>query len=226
MDNRKLFMDILKKTAVVKVPKHRISIFGFTKIRYFFISQVPLFSDRSRLREGIVTAEKPKIITPDFFKNRFEGFGEESELFGQWLSDNYGSSFRGLQYRFKNELTSTTVEILPVKTLNDNIKKNLSGEGWEQSALILGPDAEWQISLMKFIADECMMSFTDNLRELDEHGYFDPPVDPEVQRRKEIEGLFSKARNNPEILPLLSSQLKQSGLFREYEDRFFKLVQP
>lgn len=225
MDSRKSYREILKKTEVVKVPKRRISTFGHTKIRYFFVSQVPSFPDRSRLREGFVTAESPKIITPDFFKNRFEGFGEESEAFGQWLSDNYGPSFRGLQYRFKNELVSGKVEILPVKTLCDNVKKNLSKEGWEQSALISGPDAGWQISLMKFIADECMRSFAGNLRELDEHGYFDLPVDPETRRRKEIEGLFSKARNNPEVVPLLGDQLKQSGLFREYEDRFFKLVQ-
>ena len=225
MDIRKSYREILKKTAVVKVPKRRISTFGFTKIRYFFVSQVPSFPDRSRLREGTVTAESPKIITPDFFKNRFEGFGEESEAFGQWLSDNYGPSFRGLQYRFKNELTSGKVEILPVKTLCDNVKKNLSGEGWEQSALIRGPDAGWQIALMKFIADECMRSFAGNLRELDEHGYFDLPEDPETRRRKEIEGLFSKARNNPEVVPVLGDRLKQSGLFREYEDRFFELVQ-
>ncbi|OGR83396.1 MAG: hypothetical protein A2901_03435 [Elusimicrobia bacterium RIFCSPLOWO2_01_FULL_54_10] len=225
MDPRKSFRDILKKTAVLKVPKHRISTFGFTKIRYFFVSQVPAFPDRTRLREGFVVAESPKLITPDVFKNRFEGFGSESEEFGQWLSDHYGESFRGLQYRFKNDLTSGKVEFLPVKALCDNIAKNLSKEGWEQSALIRGPDAGWQVGLMKFIADECMRSFADNLRELDEHGYFEAPQDAENHKRKEIEGLFSKARANPDVLSVLGSRLKQSGLFPEYEDRFFKLVQ-
>lgn len=224
MDIRKSFKEVLEKTSVVKVPKHRISTFGNTRIQYFFVSELPALKDRSRLREGLVIAESPKILTPEMMKNRFEGFGDESEEFGKWLSDKYGASLRGLQYRFRNESVGSKVEYLPLKDLSENLSKSLE-RGPEQSALIQGPDTTWQISLMKFIVDECMRSFVGNLRELDEHGYFESPGESQAARRKEVEGLFARAESDPSSVPLLGDRLKRYGLFKEYEDRFFRLVQ-
>ena len=224
MDSRKTYKDILKKTAVVKVPKHRISTFGLTKIHYFFVSQVPSFPDRSRLREGFVTAESPKIITPDALKDRFEGFGDESKDFDRWLSEHYGSTFRGLQYRFKNEFHSAKVEYLPLKTLTENVRRTLAADEFQRSALIQGLDATWQTALMKFIVDECMRSFEGNLRELDEHGFFDAPKNPEKEQKKEIENLFAMAEKDTAMLALLGRKLRESGLFKDYEDRFFSLI--
>ncbi len=172
MDSRKAFQEILKKTAVVEMPKHRISTFGHTRIKYFFISEVPALPDRSRVREGLVIAESPKIITPELLRDRFEGFGDDSEEFDRWMSEQYGQSFRGLQYKFRNEFHSAKVEYLPLAALRDNIRKTLVTEELQRSALIQGPDASWQVSLMKFVVDECMRSFSENIRNLDEHGYF------------------------------------------------------
>jgi hypothetical protein len=222
VDIRKSFREILEKTAVVRVPKHRIATFGNTRIKYFFTSEV--LSDRSRLREGLVIAESPKIITPETFNNRFEGFGDNSEEFGKYLSDQYGPSFRGLQYRFRNEPETGRLEYMPVKALTDKVRKSLSSHDADQTVLIQGPDQAWQVALMKFIVDECLRSFADNVRELDEHGYFDTPVEYEAKQKMEVEGLFSKAKEDPAMVPLLGDRLKRYGMFREYEDRFFRLV--
>ena len=94
----------------------------------------------------------------------------------------------------------------------------------EQSAIIRGPDQAWQISLMKFIVDECLASFADNLKELDEHGYFDNPEKVLKDRNREIERLLIKAGKDPSIIPTLGKKLHRYGLFKEYEDRFFRLI--
>ncbi len=220
----KEYMKILEKTKILKSPKHRLSTFGETRILYYFLSEVAGFRDRSRLREGWVIAEKPKIITPDFFKNRFEGFGKKSEEFGRWLKARYGETFQGLEYRFRNESKSVKVEYSPIKALADRVKSRLEKEDAVQSAVIQGPDTAWQICLMKFIVDECSASFFGNLKDLDQHGFFDTPEKVSKDQRKEVEGMFAKAKDDRGVVPLLGRKLQSYGLFREYEDRFFKLM--
>ena len=70
----------------------------------------------------------------------------------------------------------------------------------------------------------CMASFSDNIRELDEHGFFDTPESDLDARKKEIEKLFHSARRNRASVPVLGRKLHQYGLFKEYEDKFFRLL--
>jgi hypothetical protein len=214
---------ILSTTKILQSPKHRLSTFGNTRIRYFFISEVTGMDERSRLREGIVLAERPKIITPDSMRDRFEGFGKGAEEFGEWLGRQYGFSIRGLEYQFKNQESTVHVEHSPVRELAERIKKDLAGRDLGQSALIEGPDDAWQISLMKFILEESMASFDPNMRELHEHGFFDGPQGALQNRRREIEALLFKARSDRALIPILGRKLQDHGLFSEYEDRFFSL---
>lgn len=225
MTPEKEFRQILEKTKILKNPKHRLSTFGETKITYYFLSEVSGFKDRSRLREGTVIAEKPQIITPDLFRNRFEGFGKEAKAFGDWLKEKYGESFQGLEYKFRNESRSVQIEYSSIKTLAERMLKKLVEEESGQSAVIQGPDLSWHISLMKFIVDECAASFTTNLRDLDEHGFFEDPEKTLKQKRKEIEELFVKAKRDRMFVPLLSKKLRSYGMFKDYEDQFFRLIQ-
>ena len=119
---------------------------------------------------------------------------------------------------------SSAIEYTSLKVLAERIEGRLKREDFDQSAIIRGPDPSWQISLMKFIVDECMASFTVNLKELDEHGYFDNPEEVLKDRKKEIDRLFLKARKDPALLPLLGKKLHRYGLFKDYEDRFFRLI--
>ena len=75
MKNDSHFMDALRQTRILKPPKLALSTFGTTTLRYILLSMVPDQPDYCRLREGEVTAERPKILTAEFWKNRFEGFG-------------------------------------------------------------------------------------------------------------------------------------------------------
>lgn len=224
MSFEKQFKLAIQHTKILKNPKHRLSTFGQTEINYFFLAEVAGFKDRSRLREGVVIAEKPKIITPDFLKNRFEGFGPESEEVGRRFTELYGESLRALEYKFRNEDKSTQIEYTNTEALAERIMKDLAEMRNEQSAVIAGPDQTWQISLMKFIADECLASFESNLRDLEQHGFFDTPEKIMKERKKEIEELFQRARTDPALISRLGKKLRAYALFKEYEDRFLDLI--
>lgn len=224
MNFEKQFKLAIKNTKILKKPKHRLSTFGQSRINYFFLAEVAGFKDRSRLREGLVIAEKPKIITPDFLKNRFEGFGPETEELGKRFTELYGESFRALEYKFRNEGKSSQIEYAPTAELAERIVKNLMEMENEQSAVIAGLDQTWQISLTKFIVDECLASFESNLQDLEQHGFFETPEKIRKERKREIEALFRRARTDPALLSLLGQKLRAYDLFKEYEDRFLDLI--
>ena len=224
MTDHQRFQNIIKKTSILKTPKRRLSTFGETKIVYFFISEIENFEDRCRLRKGWVVAEKPKILMAESTADRFEGFGQESEAFRDWLSKHYGETFRGLEYRFKNENSYSEIEHSSCTNLTAEIKKRLTAEELDQSVILTGPDDAWQVSLMKFIVDECMASFGPNVQELDEHGFFDSPEKVLKKRKNIVEDLFLKAKQDSGYLPSLQKKLEDFGMFKEYEDEFFKLV--
>ncbi|MBI4218436.1 MAG: hypothetical protein HY610_04905, partial [Elusimicrobia bacterium] len=105
------------------------------------------------------------------------------------------------------------------------IEKRLVQEESHHSAIIHGPDITWQICLLKFIMDECMASFSSNMRELDEHGFFNSPEKTLQERRKIVEDLIVKAQKDRLMIATLAKKLSDFGLFKEYEDEFFRLVQ-
>src|SRR5690242_15813518 len=54
---------IFDRIQVVRPPRHKLSTFGSSQITYKLVTDVPGLPDRARLRTGLVTAERPGIIT-------------------------------------------------------------------------------------------------------------------------------------------------------------------
>jgi hypothetical protein len=194
-------------------------------MRYVLLSIVPEEPGCCRLREGEVTAERPKILTPEFWKNRFEGFGEEAAAYRDEIEKAYGDALKGLEYSFRNNLKNTSLEHATLPEVADRSQKVIEEEDPPRTALLEGPDALWSLSVMKFIVDMSLRSFPVNVRELDERGLFNPEKKRESRDRFEIEKLFQLAQTDRAQIPKLAERLKQSGFFAEYEDRFFALVQ-
>ena len=64
----------LSHTQLVRPPGQRLRTFGTTIVKYCMLTE-PLDSvGETRIREGQVTAERPKIVTPDYLLSVFEGF--------------------------------------------------------------------------------------------------------------------------------------------------------
>ncbi len=171
-----------------------------------------------------MTAHRPQIITPDMWRKRFEGFGEETEQYKGLMDRLFGEALRGLEYTFKNELDRTSVESTSLIDLADRTHQVMERENAPRTALLQGPDATWGLSVMKFIVEMSMRSFPVNLRELDEHDSFDPQKRVEARTRHHIELLFKEAAANPAMIKKLGETLKETGVFGDYEDRFFALV--
>lgn len=215
--------DALRSSKVVRFPRHRLATFGRSEIQYRLVTSVSDAPPRATLRSGLVIAERPQILTPASFSQRFQGFGEESPAFERFLKDNFSDSFRGLEYSFRNVLESTEPHHTDARELARNIRRDLDARDVARAAVIVGPESGWGFALMKFILEETSQSFAVNLRELDERGLFQPGESGD-RRRREAEGLFRRAEADPTLVRTLADFLNRHGLFDEFQDRFFTLV--
>ena len=164
--DRKLLRAYLKETEVVRPPKRRLSTFGATVLHYRLVSPIEELP-RTRLRSGTVRSEKPKIITPEAFAERFEGFGEKAQEFLDLLTPAYRDLLRVLEYNFKNEGFTARVISSPAAQVADRV---LADE--EESIVIRCPDGAWSLALMKMTLDEAQRSFPVNVRDLDRRNLF------------------------------------------------------
>jgi hypothetical protein len=224
MKDESFWLEAMRRTRILKPPKQAIATFGATTLRYVLLSIIPDQPDCCRLREGEVTAERPKILTPEFWKNRFEGFEDEGGSFRQEMEKAYGEALKGLEYSFRNTLRNTSLEHSTLPEMADRTKKIMEEEDAPRTALLEGPDTQWSLSVMKFIVDTSLRSFPGNVRELDERGLFNPERRAQERERFDIEKLFIQAQGDRARIPVLAEKLKQAGLFATYEDRFFALV--
>jgi hypothetical protein len=170
-----LMRSFLKQTSVLLAPRSALSTFGATDIQYYLISSVEDLKNKTRLREGRVVSERPKILTADAFKDRFEGFGDDAAEFEKWLSGSYKDLLRALEYNFKNQGFTTRVLSEPPPQVADRIMKEAAERDSRNQAVIQCPDGGWSLALMKFSLDEAARSFPTNVRDLDRRGLFGKP---------------------------------------------------
>ena len=218
-----LLARFLRETSVVVGPKHRLSTFGATRIRYHLVSPIDEMGDRTRVRQGLVVSERPQILTPDALRERFEGFGEDSHQFARWLSQEYRDLLRALEYKFRNQdLVSRVLRDDP-REVAGRIQKEIESTDAQDSVLLRCPDPAWSLALMRFTLEQASRSFPTNLRDLERRGAFAPEGPEGGRRRKEIESLFSRAHGDAQVRETLGQKLREYGLFDEYEGRFLSL---
>jgi len=216
--------DIIRKTRILRSPRRHVATFGNSVFNYNLVTSSSPAEPRSTLRTGRVTAERPRIITPQSFISRFEGFGDGSGEWERLFLEHFQEAFRGLEYVYRNQLLQTLPHQMRALDLARNIQQKLDRREASQTAVICGPENGWQVSLMKFISEETSHSFPTNVRELEERGFFDPAQAVIYRQRKEIESLFRQSQQNPSNIRSLGSKLKEYNLFEEYQDRFFALI--
>src|SRR5579872_779303 len=213
----------LRQTKVVRAPKRALSTFGATRISYHLVSPVEDLKDKTRLREGEVVSERPKILTADAFAERFQGFGDDAREFAQWLTSSYRELLRALEYNFRNQGFKTRVLSESTAAVLDRMTSELDEREAGSDAVILCPDGAWSLALMKFTLDESARSFPTHVRDLERRGLFDAPRKEQARRRREIEAMFSTAASDRGVIEALSRKLREYGLFEEYEDRYLSL---
>jgi hypothetical protein len=218
-----LIARFFKQTRLLRAPKKLLSTFGATNIEYHLVSPVEDLPNKTRLRRGHVTSERPAILTPELLRERFEGFGPDSNGFMDWLNQRHRDLLRALEYRFKNKDFTTSVLSEAPHATALRIKEDLEARDVSQSAVIECPDAAWSLALMNFTLEQAARSFPVNVRDLETHGLFEPGSNEARRRESEIERLFEQARADALARSALSAKLKEYGLFEKYEDRFLSL---
>jgi hypothetical protein len=214
---------LLARTEILRAPAHRLATFGATRIDYHVISDADGLHDRARLREGTVVSSRPKILTPDSFKERFEGFGDEAAEFARWVSTSYRDLLRALEYNFRNQGLAARVLSDKPRVVAERMIADFEARGSSDQAVILCPDGAWSLALMKFTMDEAARSFPGHVRDLERRGMFAPDGGEGGRRRLEIEALFKDAERDRSAVEPLKRKLREYGLLEEYEDRFLAL---
>lgn len=222
-DPRDPVESLLAATQVLRAPKRRLATFGSTRIEYHLISALGDAGDRTRLREGSVVSARPAILTPEAFKERFEGFGDDAAEFARWVSTAYRDLLRALEYNFRNQGQAARELAEKPRLVADRMLADFDARGVEDQAVISCPDGAWSLALMKFTMDEAARSFPGHVKDLERRGMFSPDRGEGDRRRREVEHLLERAASDRSLRDELGRKLKEYGLFEEYEDRFLAL---
>ncbi len=219
--------EIVEQTTVVRAPLQPLATFGITTVTYHLVTAPALTDDQSRadeavIRTGIVTANRPQIVTPTYLLNLFDGFDHGQE-FARYLLATYGPSAPGLLYSYRNELRETNVVSDPPDVVAHRLAEQLDRENQIHAAVIRGVDHYWDVSLMKFIHDLTVGALGQTIGDLGRHGLLGSDRGVPRAARAHIEEMFAGVAAG-EVEPVaLKNELDRWGLFEEYEDRFLDM---
>lgn len=212
------FWYAVNNTEIVRRPAQTLETFGQTLIRYHLVSELMDAVDKVRVREGTIHAFRPQILTPPGVDDQLlDGFQhEESSRYVQWLREHQ-SNLLAIQYGFRIRRQTLTEEILSdsLETVVERIRAQLAERNDPLQALVVGVDEPWEVCLLRLAVEMIQQSAPKNFMELRE--------DPSGVRH-EVERAFRAASKDRAAVPALAALLREKGLFREYEDRFFALV--
>ena len=228
-ESEKDLIKAVQKTRVARKPLQHLATFGTTIINYYVITE-PIYSDIDELkketvvRTGRVNSGKPEIVTPTYALN-LKGFSSEAYKYLEFISNKFGVNSPGVLYQYKNEPGKINILNGSVEEVSNNIIKELNTKKDKLTAVIVGVDELWDVSLLKFIHDFTSESLVSNVNEFNSMGLLQPQGQfggvpkAAVQR---IEILFNQVEfgADPEIL---KKELDRWGLFDHYEERFLNL---
>jgi hypothetical protein len=145
----------LESTEILLEPDRRIDTFGSTSFEFCLITELMDSVGETRIREGVLHAERPTIIKPEAYAElEFEGFGEQAEAFSQWLHENardlsmlkYGFNFR--KDKVREDLVNE-----PYAAVRDKVLARAAEASNPLTAVIRGVDDAWEICLLKFTVE-------------------------------------------------------------------------
>lgn len=222
-------VDAVAQTEIMKAPKSYLQTFGTTRVNYFIVTE-PIFAEfasgpeETVIREGIVTSQRPAVVTSTYMA-RLEGFNREAQEYFDSVAREYGPNTPGLLYSYRNEPGVTNIVEGHVNEVGQRISQRLHQEGNYLSAVIKGMDDLWDLSLLKFIFEYTRASITGNINDLYSHGLLtpDPLLGAPNAAVHAINNLFHEVRKGNADPSTLKRELDRWGLFEHYQDKFFSL---
>lgn len=232
----------IDNTEVLKQPKNLLSTYDSTTIHYYILT-VPFYIEfegktkdsETVIREGRITWNKPKLITPHYIM-RMEGFSEEAKKAFEMLAGE-SEDLALMLYKLKFVKDQDSMDIVSVsmeelaRKIDDEIEKRKD----PFCAIIKGIDEFWDVSLTKFIYEIIVKSaYLSQLPDLSARNLINlnPMGMPVISKdylgipfaaRLEIENLFKLYENGEIDASRIKQELDSWGLFNLYQDRFFNL---
>ncbi len=147
----------LEMTRVLHEPDRRIDTFGTTTFNFHLVSELMDKANEVRVRQGVVHAERPRILKPDPYEDfNFEGFGEQAQAFSEWFKRHVQrGGLALLKYGFSFRRDSVTEEIIhdSFQTVCDRVVTRVNESSNPLNAVICGVDDTWEISLLRFTVE-------------------------------------------------------------------------
>ncbi len=154
MDIELLWEKAKEKTEVVRGRAKALSTFKRTDVPYVFLAESAVNEGHTVIRKGKVIVEKPMIFLPEDMP-QFEGFDFEQDLHVNQDVVQMFLFMRGIRFpslKYNNTVTDLD---LSEKTLAKEIekrRKKLEQQENVNTALIVGPEDCWQLSVLIYIA--------------------------------------------------------------------------
>jgi hypothetical protein len=162
----------MENTRVILPPKQRLATFGTSLINYYLITEDMDAVNLTHVREGQIHAERPEIMTPEYFSRLLlEGFGERAQEFANFLSA-HSNQFSFLKYGFrfrKSDMRSYEAH-LPMAEVSEKVKIDVAAKNDPLSAVVTGIDDGWEVCLVKFMADLIQSSSGKNVDDFRKRG--------------------------------------------------------
>ena len=220
------FRYAVDNTHILLAPASRLETFGATVLNYHLVTELLDEVNKIRVREGRVKANRPEIVTPNsFMENLLDGFGEQAQAYAQWLREN-DQSLMILRYGFAISKEQTNEEIVTgeLPGVAERVRAVVEEKADPLAAVVVGVEQPWEVCLLKLMVDVVQNSAQGNVQDFRSKGITSEADLGQLALKQELETDFASAAANPQKLDYLCDKLKKSGLFEQYEDRFFALV--
>jgi hypothetical protein len=162
----------IENTQVILAPERQIATFGNTSFEFHLISELMDSVNQVRIRTGRIDAERPKILSPEYFyRMMLEGFGEKAQEYVERLREQarqiavlrYGFQFR------KSGVTEKTVSA-SLQSVIDRTRRAVERAGDPNGAIIQGVDEAWEVCLLKFTIEMIERSAGENIGDFKRRG--------------------------------------------------------
>jgi hypothetical protein len=160
----------LENTRVVVSPDRRIDTFGTTNFRFYLVSELMDSVGEIRVRDGRISADRPRIVTPDHVSRLLlEGFGEDAQQFARMLQARHAAFLKyGFEIR-KSDLSDILVHDC-LEAVLDRVERQIPEAERSGSAVIQGVEEGWEICLLKFTFDLVQLSTNINIFDFKRRG--------------------------------------------------------
>lgn len=213
-----------RSTKIAYMPPKVLETFGETAVKYLVVSEDMDAPDRIYIRRGVVSAARPRIITPQYYMHQaLENFGVEArKYFDKILSRK--DNLRFLEYGLRFEKHEHSEEV--VRGLLEDVAEQAAKEAQDNlhecRGVITAVDDSWEVSLLYFITELVKRSIPRHAYEMSQRGMFALGDGIPYAVRQEVEAEFGRCATLDQAREL-GAKMRDYGVFETYEDRFYDL---